>query len=521
MVNGSDGFWERTSINVVTNVIRTIAIAVIGILLVPFYLDRLGVGTYALIPLATTITTYIMILVDSMVSACSRYVVISIQRDGASGAQVPYNSAFFGTVRVIILTIPIAVLFAFLSPYIFDVPAMNYLEVQVMFGMIFFSAFISALASPYNTVFTAYNMLYYIQISRLVYVFLQAGMIIIMFQTFGPSLICIGAAYLLSSFVLLGLSAWLKHRVCPELKVNVGDYDSTLFKRMYSLGAWNIVQNIGTLLFIQMSLIVTNLFLGPEVQGGFAIVVTFISMINTATFAISTSISPLVFKEFSEGKTDSLIRVEKLAIRLIVMLFALPLAYVIVHSPKILETWIGVEYAYLSDVITIAMVVQLLYCASLMIANLPEIQLSVDVIGKATLIAGVTNVLLAVFFAHFTDMGIKGVMIGWAISMCAQLLFRFVYLAHRSGAGYLAFLRPVLVGYVLLIGCTVALYGLSILIGPVVGWAPILIHLGLLFIIYVMISYPILFTKGERKSISNTLPRCVRDRLPTFLVGER
>ena len=521
MVKDLGGFWERTSINVVTNVIRTVAIAVIGILLVPFYLDRLGVGTYALIPLATTITTYIMILVDSMVSACSRYVVIAIQRDGAEGAQVPYNSAFFGTVRVILLTLPLAVLFAFLSPYIFDVPDVNYLEVQVMFGLIFLSAFVSAMASPYNTVFTAYNMLYYVQISRLAYVLLQAGMIVVMFLVLGPSLVSIGVAYLVSSFVLLGLSAWLKHRVCPGLRMDHRDYDPVLFKKMYSLGAWNIVQNIGTLLFIQMSLIITNLFLGPEVQGGFAIVVTFISMTNTATFAISTSMAPLVFREFSEGRMDGLVRMERLAIRLVVLVFALPIAYVIVHSSEILTTWVGPGYTYLSDTITIAMTVQLLYCASLMIANLPEIQLTVNVIGKVTLMGGVLNVILAVMFAGFTDLGIEGVMFGWAVAMALQLLFRFVYLAHRSGAGYTAFLRPVLVGYVLLGGCTLMLHLLSTVIDPVIGWIPILVHLGLLFAVYCLVMYPVLFRKDERRMIANILPGGIRKILPAFIVGGR
>jgi len=49
-------FWERTSLNATINIVRTVVTALIGVLMVPYYIDTLGIATYGLIPLATAMS---------------------------------------------------------------------------------------------------------------------------------------------------------------------------------------------------------------------------------------------------------------------------------------------------------------------------------------------------------------------------------------------------------------------------------------------------------------------------------
>ena len=79
MQEGYDPFSSRVSINVSVNIIRTIVMALTGFLMVPYYIGSLGMATYAIIPLITSVTTYFLAMSDSLADAFTRYTAISVQ----------------------------------------------------------------------------------------------------------------------------------------------------------------------------------------------------------------------------------------------------------------------------------------------------------------------------------------------------------------------------------------------------------------------------------------------------------
>ena len=74
MQEGYDPFSSRVSINVSVNIIRTIVMALTGFLMVPYYIGSLGMATYAIIPLITSVTTYFLAMSDSLADAFTRYI---------------------------------------------------------------------------------------------------------------------------------------------------------------------------------------------------------------------------------------------------------------------------------------------------------------------------------------------------------------------------------------------------------------------------------------------------------------
>ena len=70
-------FSSRVSLNMVANMARAIVLALVGLLMVPYYIDQFGMEVYGLLPLATSITTYVLIASDSLVSSFSRYLIIA------------------------------------------------------------------------------------------------------------------------------------------------------------------------------------------------------------------------------------------------------------------------------------------------------------------------------------------------------------------------------------------------------------------------------------------------------------
>ena len=61
----SDKFTSKVSLNMVTNVVRTVLMAVIGLLMVPYYIGEFGLAAYAILPLATSLTSYFISIADS------------------------------------------------------------------------------------------------------------------------------------------------------------------------------------------------------------------------------------------------------------------------------------------------------------------------------------------------------------------------------------------------------------------------------------------------------------------------
>jgi membrane protein EpsK len=65
--------------NLAANIAYFLVNIVIGVLLVPYFIDTLGVAAYGLIPLATSITGYVAIVVQSLNTAVFRFLTVDLQ----------------------------------------------------------------------------------------------------------------------------------------------------------------------------------------------------------------------------------------------------------------------------------------------------------------------------------------------------------------------------------------------------------------------------------------------------------
>ena len=129
--------------------VDTVIMALVGLIMVPYYLGEFGLSVYAIIPLATTITNYFLIVSDSLSNAFSRYMVMAVQSGDMDGANRVFTTSVLGMGRVIVMLLPVVAVIAFASPYIFNIGPSAALDVQLMFLLIAVSSLlISFTASP-------------------------------------------------------------------------------------------------------------------------------------------------------------------------------------------------------------------------------------------------------------------------------------------------------------------------------------------------------------------------------------
>lgn len=501
-------------LNAIVNILRTLVVALIGVLLVPYYLDTLGLAAYGIIPLATTMTAYVMIISDSLGSACSRYATLAIDR--GEDANKAISTGFFGIVKLSLILLPFMLAISFLAPYVFSMPENMWTEVQEMFLLIMVSSLIVTVSSALMCVFNAYNTLYELYIARIVYTVVQVAIIVVMFTVYEPSLVDIGIAYLLSSVVLLVMTyALAKHRH-SEMRIRLSDYDKALFKKMGTLGEWTVFIKIGNMLYIQASLVIVNIYVGSNAGGEFAIISSLISMIHTACYSVTTSIAPYVYHFYAEEDKTHLIDMFKITLKFISLLFAMPVAFVMIFAPEIMTAWVGGTYDYLGELVFIALICDVAFCASVVLAEVPTVYLKVKSQVKYTLFFGIANIVAGVAVALFTDYGVKGVTTVWMISTLAYVIACVLFCERVTGVRPLTYLKRIGFGYVAMAACLIVLYFVSEYVDVPGRWIPLLILFGIMFMLYVPLMLKT-FKSHERQMISRVLPSFMSRALARFL----
>lgn len=80
LTENQETFSKQVPKNLVTNILYFVLNVIIGLFLVPFFIDSLGVACYALIPLATSMTSYVNLVVQSINTSVSRYLTIDLHK---------------------------------------------------------------------------------------------------------------------------------------------------------------------------------------------------------------------------------------------------------------------------------------------------------------------------------------------------------------------------------------------------------------------------------------------------------
>lgn len=500
-------FSDRTFFNLVTEVLYVVIAALIGLLMVPFYIDELGMFAYAIIPLATSVTSYVMIFSDSFCSAINRYFVISLEGDDMDDANITYSTSLRAILRMAIVVMPMMAFVSFLTPMIFDIAESSAHSVRILFFAVLWSAIIVACGSCFNNALIAENKLSTINTIRILYLVVQVSMILALFISDKPSLEYIGLAYLSSALVYLILSYVVMKRDYPELRFRMSNYSSSRMKEIGNLGIWSIINRVSNLMFLQASLIITNMMLGAVEEGNFSLAVSMVSMIGTGCMAIANVFYPYYYNLYSKGDMNGIVDVAVTGMRFMGVLLAFPLAYICVFSEQILSIWVGSEFAFVKDVIWIMFAFLISQSVMTVMDAIPTIMLKVRGIASISLVMGFVNILLAVVLCTFTDLGIIGIGIAWAVSMTIRSCILYpLYLSRIIGFGSSRLFSSELMSLGLFVVSVVTLQVISQIVVVNASIASILITFIPLFLVYIILFTRYVFNDNDKKFLLASMP---------------
>jgi len=477
--------------------------------MVPFYIGELGFGAYAVVFLATTVSAYFSSASEAVSQAFTRYLVLSVRSDGSSAKA--FSSVVSGMLRCVLAMLMLCAAVSFFAPYVFDIGQSTVAEVQILFITVFVAGLVMAFVDCLGGVFVVSNRLYVSYIAKAAYVLVQAALVVSMLAVLGPSLALVGVSSLVSAVICLVFVVLCIRRFLPEARFSRGLLDRGLMKDMGGLGAWSLLCEVGSLLFINASLMLVNLILGNEAQAAFSIATNVSSMIGTVSIALAAISVPLLYKHYSDKDVGGMTSTARLFMKASGVSMAFLLAYLAVFAPQAMEAWIGPGHDDVAELVRIIIPAEVIVCATGPLVHVPVSFMRLRPAALAICSLGVFNVAATALVLEFTDLGMPGACIVWSIAMILlRMVFYPMMSSHLTGSKVTAFLAPILLSLILYGASLLALYLLS----AAVTMPPKIIALGIsavfLFVIYMAVAVRAVFDDGEKKALVSFLPEFLR-----------
>ena len=511
-------FSTRLPVNILLNVVYFGLNVIIGLLLVPFFLDTLGTVAYGLIPLATSLTSYINLLVSCINISVSRFLTLDIHRADAQKANITFNSALFGTLAIVLILLPIALILAWFSPDIFSTGSIPRTEVVLLFAMIFVSMLTTTWAANFMTPMIAYNRFDYKNYVDIIRLGTQISLIIILFNLFTPSLISVGIAYVIASFIGLGAAYYFSHKVASILTINPRLVSYSRFREVGSLAFWEGINSLSWYLVAGISLMIVNILFGAEEGTRYSFVITWFALVLSISGLLIPLFVPMIYNYFAKKDINGMVLFSSFATKCMGIFLALPIALLCIFSPQLMTLWVGKEYANLALLVWIILTPLVLKVQQSCLTAITTAYLKVHIKAVIGVGLGVLNIILACTLPFIFDIGVYGVAIAGSISLFILTgivePFYDAYLVHKSP---MVFLKPMIVAMLCFIGLAIIGSTISNLL-IIDTFISVLLLSGSISILYIVFVLRFLFSKHERMLIRSCIPKVIGKFIPKILL---
>lgn len=507
-------FSKRFSKNIISNIAYFILNIIIGLALVPFFLDTLGPMAYALIPLATSITSYVTILIDSLNLSITRFLTIDLQRGDMQKAIITFNSALFGITILSLIMVPIIILISWVCIHIFDIGGQAASSAFLLFVLVFGASLVRLWSTGFMTTLFAYNRLdlrNYVNIWNLL---TQLIIVMGLFTLLGPSLVTVGLSYFIAAIVTVTISRKFALNVCPFLKINFRNIAKKQIIEMSKTSGYAIVNQLGALFRLQLSLIIVNLLYGAVLEAQFSLALMWFTLISTISGLLMNQFTPLLYYYSSSNDTDSLEKSGLTIMRIVGVLMVLPVGLVCLYASQLMTIWVGAEYAFLAPLVWLLVIPLVVRIPGNCVYPIVVAYNKVQIAAIVSISIGMLNLILALCLPQLLENGIYGVADAWFISMIIEACVCLLYIAYVIKKPLITFVKP-------LVPC-VCSYIFLLVLGYIVGliYVPSASYLDLFFVglvisvLYLIFIFLFIFNEAEKKMLRNHLPKSLKKILP-------
>ncbi|MCR4337043.1 MAG: oligosaccharide flippase family protein, partial [Candidatus Omnitrophica bacterium] len=390
---------SQFAINLASNVAFFAISVVTSIWFIPYLIHHLGVATYGLIPLATTVTSYMTIITFALNIAVGRYMTIALEKSNDQEANRIFNTAFWGSAIIAgILLVPGIFLIVYANHF-FQIPVGLEAEVRWLFAFAVAAFLITTIGSAFEMTSYCRNRFDLRNLVHIANLLTRIGSVVVFFHFSTANLFYVGLGIFLASLINLMGAILVSKRLLPFLAVRWEDFNLQVLKEMSGTGIWIFISQIGTLLILSIDLVVANRLLGAESTGQYASVMQWSALLRNFAMVIAGVFGPTIVAYYAQRNFEELVRYARKSVKFVGLTIALPVGLICGFSKPLLYVWLGPDFVSLALLLVI-MTFHL--CLNLGYLPLHQISMATNSVkwpAIMQIIVGILNLGLAIFLA--------------------------------------------------------------------------------------------------------------------------
>jgi membrane protein EpsK len=502
-----EGVRSRFLANVASNTAYFASSTVANLWLTPFLIGHLGMAAFGMVPLVTTIASYMSVLTAGLNVAFSRFLTIDLDQGDARAANRTFNTTLFGLFGIILALSPVALGVTLAFPDLFNVPPGWEVDASWLFALVAIATSVTVIGgsfavSPFiHSRFVMSNTVLFIGLVA------RLGLIALLFSLLPGRLWYAGAGALIAALISLIGFVLLWRKLTPELGVRITAFDRSRLRALTGMGGWVTVNTLGGMLLARTDLLVVNAFFGAALTGGYGSVAQFAMLMEYTASAAATVLRPIILVKYAQQDLIGLQRLASQSVRLLGLALALPVGLLCGFSRPLLSVWLGPDYQSLS-VLLVIIVGHL--SLNLSMRPLLYVQTAYNRIRApsiATLLTGAASLALAVLLAGWGKWGPAGVALAVAVSWTAKnCLYMPIYTGHIMELPWWTFLPSLIPTAICTFFVGVAAYGLTLLRMPN-NWLELAASAVIVSLLYASSVWGIALRRADRRLLRELLPR--------------
>lgn len=423
------GVSYEMSLNLGTNFLALVLNILLGLVVVPFYIAKIGVDGYGIIALATSFSSYLSIITIAIDAAVGRNFTLAMRKDDHASSNAIYSSSIISATLLIVAILPLIGWFLYKIDSIISYRGYAVGEMRWVFIAIITSFVLTFIRGLFLVPAFASNKIYIQRIIAILEIVVRTALIFLLLNT-SAKLSLIGVSFFLASLVSFAAALIWIIRKFPFLKLRMASFDKKIVRYVASMSFWLVINQIGTLLFINIDIILLNHYYGATATGEFSTVAQWHTLLRSFAGVFVAIFTPVVYKYYADKDFSNLLKFSKYSVVAMGLVLAIPIGIIVAYSDVILRLWVGEKFTHFYPLMILLTGHLIFNLSVLPILSINSVYNKVKVPGLTSFFCGILNLVLGILVIKYFNWGIYSVAIVSAVLLTVKnLIFSPTYAA--------------------------------------------------------------------------------------------
>lgn len=509
---------KQLFINLFASVVVFATQFVIGFVLSPYIIAKLGEAANGFITLANNFTQYATLLTVAVNSMSNRFISYEYNRGNRKKAEEYFVSVFVinAICSVIITVVSMFVVVNLKSLIQVDDSVLG--EVQMTFALSFINLVVSFLSTSYTSSTFVVNRMDINAVVQIGSNLLRLLVTVWLYMFFAPRIQYASVAVLCAGVFSAVFYVLLKKKLLPDIKLNFKSFSLKCVIQLARSGVWFLISNISSMLLNGLDVLIANIFISDIAMGRLSVSKTIPNAVGSLLGTLANMFAASFTIFVAQNDYEGLIKEIKFTCKILGLFLTVPFAGVIIYGVEFLTLWLpsevyntaSINQVYILMILTLINVIINAYMYS--IHSLYIALDKVKMYSLIILISSFVSFCVTLVLLKYTSLGVYAVAgTSTAVLFFVNLFLIPMYAEHILGIKYFSILKTILKNYVAL-GLTCVLF---ILFKPLFGfdsWLKFLLAAVVSAIVGYPLDFAILLNKDEKSKFLTTLKNKLRKK---------